>query len=468
MYDIIIIGGGASGMMAAIAASESDVLASSNLSLPLRDSQKVLLIEHNSELGKKLKITGGGRCNILNCEYDTSKLLINYGDSRSALYTAFSIFGVEQTVRFFKNIGIDIKVEDRKRAFPVSEKAIDVYKALEKKLIENRVEILLNTKVTSIESINKSINSITVKDLKTNNIKEYKAKKYILATGGMSHPETGSTGDGFKLLESIEVKINQPTVGLVPIRSSTKWVHSLSGKTLKDVKITLYVDKVKRLTIKKKKINLKNNNLNEVDVSNNINVLCTHFGISGPSIINNSALVRDLLTEGTVTASIDLFQSLDHKELDQYILNIFDKNKNKKLKNVLNEIYPDNILENIIINYVQRVQDSNLSKLTELNAIQKLRDDLDREVNTVSREDRKALVALLKDLHLDIDGLMSNDMSIITDGGVPVQLVDMSSMRIQSYDNLHVTGDLLDISRPSGGYSLQLCWTTGYIAGSSN
>mgnify|MGYP000520627195 CR=1 FL=1 len=454
-YDVIVIGGGASGMMAAIAASESNCVNTEGVV----NYKRVLIIEHNDELGKKLKITGGGRCNILNCEYDKHALLSNYGKASSALQTSFSKFGVLETINFFKDLGIEIKVEDRKRAFPISEKALDVYNALEKKLYTNGVEVLFNNKAIKFDiedsgSVNKdaknklikSIQCIGLKDQSQKTAKKIYADKFILATGGMSHPETGSTGDGFKILHDIGVNINTPTQGLVPVRSETRWVNELSGKTLKNVKMTILVDNIKKLTL-----NNKTKGNKHASIDKNINILCTHFGISGPSIINVSSDIRKLLIEGSVTAKIDLFKDLDHKQLNQIILDVFNKNKNKKIKNILNEIYPDNILATF------------LSEFQNLFS----NDFLNIEVNSVSREDRWELVHLLKDLPLTIDGLMDNTMAIITDGGVDLKDVDMNTFKIKAIENLHVTGDLLDISRPSGGYSLQLCWTTGYIAGST-
>lgn len=436
MYDTIIIGGGASGMMAAIASSNITSNITQQNKPKDTKTKKVLIIEHNDELGKKLKITGGGRCNILNCEYDIRTLLNNYGTAKDYLYTPFSIFGVEQTIKFFNSLNIDIKVEDRKRAFPTSDSALDVYKALEKKLKQNKVRILLSHKAIRL-NLNKnksSVESLTVQDLKNKKQITLQAKKFILATGGLSHRETGSTGDGFKILSELGIKIQSPTAGLTPLRSDTKWLQRLSGKTLKDIRIDFYVDNVKRLTLKHK------------------DILCTHFGLSGPSIINISNKVKDLLQEGPVSAAIDLMPSVDHKEMNANILNVLDKNKNKKFKNVLNQIYPDNILPSII---------------EEQGKIIFGKDLLGIDVHSISREDRHKLIHLLKNLKVNILSLMDESMSIVTNGGVSLNDINLNTMQLKQYNNLAVTGDLLDIDRPSGGYSLQLCWTTGYIAGNA-
>ena len=422
MYDLLVIGGGASGMMAAAVASAK--------------GQRVVIIEQNSELGKKLKITGGGRCNILNAEFDTRLLLTHYGDAGKYLHSAFAIFDVDKTIKYFSDIGIEIKIEDRKRAFPKSEKALDVYKALYSELDDYEVDILTDHKVNkiNIDELGAVVN-VEATNTKSGVNGFYKAKRYLISTGGMSHAETGSTGDGFKFLTDIGYTIATPTPDLVPIQVSTSWVTALTGRTLKDVKVTLFVDGVKSLVIQGKD-------------EQATNILCTHFGMSGPSIINNSKAISDMLSEGEVTGTIDLFKSMDIGTLDQYILNVFDQNKNKKLRNVLNDIYPENALEMILAN---------------LNIL-----DLDQEVNNVSREDRRALIDLVKGLEFKIDGLMGIDKAIVTDGGLDLNQVDFHTMRLIRSDNLYVTGDLLNIPRPSGGYSLQICWTTGYIAGSQN
>lgn len=448
-YNLIIIGGGASGMMAAATAAAK--LADTN------SKKKILIIEHNTELGKKLKITGGGRCNILNAEEDTEKLLANYGKSKKFLHTTFAEFGMQDTVDYFKNIGIEIKTEDKKRAFPISEKAMDVYKALESEMYKyknqdgsNIVEVMLSTKVLGIstkkiENNKQEVLGVKILNQSKNNKTESKieellvADKYILATGGMSHAETGSTGDGFNFLKSLRLKIVEPTPGLTPIKINSKWVHKLTGKTLKDVKVTFHVDGIKRKVL---------NNKNPFDRTLDINILCTHFGMSGPSIINTSKDIREWLNEGEVIMSLDLFKDKDEKELDEFLLEIFDRNKNRKLRNILNVIYPQSTLESIF------------QYTAELDKI-----DLDKDVHSITKDERKLMVKNLKNLKLKVEGLMGYDKAIIADGGLELSEVNFKNMSLNLIENLYVTGDILNISRPSGGYSLQLCWTTGYVAG---
>lgn len=419
-FDTIVIGGGASGIFAAIFASQNN--------------KKVLLIEKNKTLGVKLKISGGGRCNILNAEFDQKKLLSNYGEASKYLYSPFAKFGVEETIKYFATIGIDIKIEDKKRAFPKTEKALDVFNALQKELIKNNVEIKSSAIVEKIIARNGKVDGVKI----LNDINIYTADKYILSTGGYSHPDTGSTGDGFNFLKEHKIKIDEATPSLVPIAIRENWVKNLSGKTIENLKVTFSVDGAKRKVLK---INGENKN----------RLLFTHFGLSGPTILNNSKYISDLLHEGSVSMSLDLFGEKNEKEMDDFLLSVFDKNKNKILKNILNDVYAGNILEEIF-----------LDEESPLNQI-----DINREVNDIKKEERKIIGKVLKALIISVESLMGFDKAIIADGGVNIVEVNFENMSLKKISNLSVTGDMLNISRPSGGYSLQLCWTTGYVAGSN-
>lgn len=421
MYDCVVIGGGASGMMSALVASQNE---------------RTLVIEHNNELGKKLKITGGGRCNILNVKYNIEQLLENYKSAKKYLYTPFSIFGVKESIDLFKNIGIDIKIENKDRAFPSSERAIDVYNAINNVLLKNKVEIKLNTKLLSINVSNNVVNYIEVMNIKDKSITKIFAKRFIMSMGGYSHPETGSTGEGFEILKDINLKINSPTPSLCPLIVSNKWIHDSSGITINSIDLNIFIDDKKIKKIK------------------NINMLCTHFGLSGPDIINLSPKIKDYLSEGELRFEINLFPNMNEKELDNYILNIFDKNKNKKLKNILSELGHGKIIENIILDNDVYLMNNNIN-----NEI------LDREINDIKKEERKSLVKMLISVSANILSLADYDKAIISDGGVDISEINFKNFSSKKYNNLYITGDMLDISRPSGGYSLQLCWTTGYLAG---
>jgi predicted Rossmann fold flavoprotein len=431
-YKLIIIGGGSSGLMTVVCAIKYGGISGG----------EILIIEKNSEMGKKLKISGGGRCNIYNAEYDTQLLLNNYGENKKYLHSIFEKFNATHSRQFFQELGLETKVEDRKRAFPVTDSALDVFNSMYKFILENKVNIILNTNVKSFE-LNSEGKVESVK-VKVNNKEEiFIAKKYVLATGGYSHPETGSTGDGFRALEELDmevkypcsIKINKPNPSLVPLVSPDKWIHNLSGKVIENIKITIKVDGLKRKVIK---------HTENIETKNRI--LFTHFGLSGPTILNNSKYINSCLSEGEVTIHLDLFPTLDERELDTFLLRVLDENKNKQIKNILNQIYGGNVLESILGQFIPEL-------------------DLTKQVNDIRVSERKQLIELLKNIKINISGLSGYDKAIIADGGVDCSQVNFEDMTLRKIPNLAVTGDMLDISRPSGGYSLQLCWTTGYVAG---
>lgn len=406
MYDLIVVGGGASGLLAAGRAAELGA--------------KVFLLEKNKTLGLKLSISGGGRCNILNAEEDERVLLKAYGKSEQFLYSLFAQFGVKETRTFFESHGLPLVVEANKRAFPHTHRATDVVKVLQEYARKGGVTIKTSSPVTKVLSSGDEITAVQC------GAEMYSAKQYIFSTGSISHPETGSTGDGFKWLRNLGHTITPPTPTIVPLRVAEPWVKTLKGITLPGVKITFYVEN-KRAFAKTGKI------------------LCTHFGVSGPLILNSAQAVSDLLHSGAVTASIDLHPAVDQGILERKILTVFDANKNKTLKNVLKHLVPEGAARGVLMLLPTKLADT--------------------KVHSVAREERKLIARTLKALPLTIEGLMGFDRAVIADGGVPLNEVDLKTMRSKKVRNLSVTGDLLHISRPSGGYSLQLCWSTGYVAG---
>ncbi len=384
--------------------------------------KRVLLIEKNKTLGSKLKITGGGRCNITNNEPDLRKLLAQYGDAEQFLYSPFSQFGIQDTFNFFENRGLPLVTEARNRTFPKSQKAGDVCAVLIQYLEKNNVEIITDCAVTNVTVDNNTISQIiTTKG-------NFVGKSVIIATGGLSHPETGSTGDGFNWLHKLGHTIHTPTPNIVPIKVADQWIKDLTGTKLTNIKITFFVDGKKKF-------------------SKEGDLLCTHFGLSGPLVLNSSKQVSDLLQEGLVTATIDCHPDKNLGELEKHIIEIFDNNKNKSLKNIIGELVP---------------KGSGRVILSLLPTI-----DPDTKVNSLTKEARKELVRLIKTLPVGITGLMGFDRAVVADGGVDITEVDFKTMRSNKISNLFLTGDVLDIERPSGGFSLQLCWTTGYIAGNS-
>lgn len=407
-YDVIVIGGGASGMMAAGRAAER--------------GKRVLLLEKNAHLGVKLSITGGGRCNITNVEENQRLFLQHYGKAAKFLYSSFSQFDNQKALAFFAKLGLPVQVEAGQRAFPVTERATDVVRTLQQYMQQGKVEVRKNVAVHSLVRGNGEVQGVVVGK------NTLVAKSYVVATGGQSHPETGSTGDGFRWLQDLGHTVKAPTPSVVPLAVADVWVKALSGVTLDDVKITFSVHGKKQLALKGR-------------------ILCTHFGLSGPLILNAAGKVADLLHAGAVIAAIDLFPKRDTGDLDTYVTSIFDANKNKAFKNVLRLVTPAGTAPTL------------LKLLPEAM--------WEKKVHSVSREERKTLVHLLKALPVTVAGLMGYEWAVVADGGLAVSEVENKSLRSRKYSNLFITGDLLDITRPSGGFSLQLCWTTGYVAGSN-
>ncbi len=385
-------------------------------------NKSVLILEKNKKLGEKLKITGGGRCNITNAEFNLREFLKNYGKAEQFLYSPFSIFNAEDTFRYFGSLNLNLVIQARKRVFPKSERAYDVSRVLEDELIKNKVNIKTNTGVIDILEENNLITGVLT------NKGKYYCKSLVLSTGGVSHPETGSTGDGFKFLKELGHSIIEPTPSIVPIEVSDKWVHSLSGISLSFMKITFFLDNKKQFSKKGK-------------------VLFTHFGLSGPLILNSASNVGNLLQSGIVTAFIDMYPDTELGSLENKIIKILDKNKNKTFKNILKEITPEGITKAMEI---------------LLNPI-----SLEKKVHSLTKKERKEIVQLLKSMPIHIVNLMGYDRAVVVDGGVSLSEINTKTMQSKIYKNLYITGDLLNVKRPSGGYSLQLCWTTGYVVGMS-
>lgn len=408
VFDVVVIGGGASGMMAAVVAGEM--------------GKKVLIVEKNKELGAKLKITGGGRCNITNAEFNTRTFLSHYGKAADFLFSPFSQFGVQSTFDFFEERGLPLVVQARKRAFPKTEKALDVFICLKRELDKNHVFIKTSCTVKKIHH-----KSGRVTEIETNQ-GIFMGHSYILATGGVSHPETGSTGDGFKWLRDLGHSVQAPTPTIVPLAVEEAWVKMLAGTSLSFMKITFLLEGKKQF-IKTGKL------------------LFTHFGLSGPLILNCAGMVAGLLEAGRVTATIDAYPDTDEGSLERGIVKVFDMNKNKSLKTVFKSIVPAGMAAAL------------QTLLPTLN--------FETQVNSITKEERKQIVRLLKSLPVTITNLMGYDRAVVADGGVALTEVDTRTMRSRKLENLFITGDLLHINRPSGGYSLQLCWTTGAVAGTN-
>ncbi len=405
-FDIIVVGGGPAGMMAAGTAAAK--------------GKRVLLLEKNASLGKKLLITGGGRCNLTNDERNVRTLLAHYKASQEFLFSPFAQFGVVDTLDFFHTRGLATKVEDNQRVFPVTDSAQSVFAVLETYLTEGGVTIKTNAPVAKISASGDTITELILKDGAV-----YTADAYIIATGGTSRPETGSTGDGFLWLKQLGHTVATADPSLVPIRIKETWVAELAGVTLPEVKLTIYQNSNKQTT----KIG---------------RILFPHTGLSGPMILNLSKHIGELLEYGTVTITLDLFPRVDHGTLDTSLITEFKTNSNKLYRNIIAQFLSPKLAPVIV-------------RLSGINP--------DIAANSITRAERRKLVHLLKSLPFTVHSLLGKDKAIVTSGGVSLAEVDTRTMRSSRYKNLYLVGDVLNIDRPSGGYSLQLCWTTGHVAG---
>jgi len=412
IFDVVIIGGGPAGMIAAGRAAELGA--------------RVVLIEKNATLGNKLLMSGGGRCNVLNAEFDTRKFLDRFKGDGKFLFSTFSQFGVKETLDFFHKAGMETKVENEQRVFPISDRSQSVLDVLTSYMKKGGVTVMVNAPVADIISEDKKISGINLKDGKI-----IHAKSVIIATGGTSHPETGSTGDAYAWLKKIGHTIVTPTPSLVPIAVKDKWVKELSGLTLPDVKVKVFLDGVKQ-DIAASKFTKKGK------------ILFTHQGLSGPMILNMSKDIGELLRYGEVALSLDILPAYDHAKLNLKLQEIFKENDKKKFKNSLGELLPVAMAQTVV----------------ELSGI-----DPEIICNAVNREERLKLIGLLKAIPVRVDKLLGADKAIVSSGGVVLDEVDFKTMRSRLFSNLYLVGDILNIDRPSGGFSLQICWTTGYVAG---
>jgi predicted Rossmann fold flavoprotein len=406
-FDVVVIGGGPSGMMAAGRAAQLGA--------------RVLLLEKNESLGKKLRITGGGRCNLTNATFDMHAMAAKFGDKGKFLLPALARFGAQSTLDFFHQHELPTKIEAENRVFPKSDRADDVWGVLVQYMFEHHVTIEYNAVIDGFE-----MNDGKIIGVRTQRGVVH-GKHFILATGGKSHPETGSTGDGLAWLSAIGHTIIEPDASLVPVTIQDPWVKNLQGTSLSLVKLSIVHKGKKRTGMEGK-------------------MLFTHFGVSGPLVLNMSRSVRECFGKGKTVLSLDLFPGVDGALLDARLLDIFTKYQNKKLKNVLGEFTLPSMADAIIV----------LAYI-----------DPEKPVRDITRKERLLLALVAKDMRMTVSGFLSLSKSIVSSGGVNVKEIDFKTMRSRLHPNLCVVGDILDINRPSGGYSLQICWTTGYLAGES-
>lgn len=407
MKQVLVIGGGAGGMMAAIAAADAGA--------------SVTLIEKNEKLGKKIYITGKGRCNVTNAG-DMENLFENVVTNEKFLYSAFYTYTNFQLMDFIEEQGCKLKTERGNRVFPVSDHASDIIFALKRAMDNRKVKTLLNTTVKDLlieEGEKPEITGVVLKDGKT-----LKADRVILATGGLSYPTTGSTGDGMKWAEKLGHTIKECRPSLVPFNIKEKWCQDLMGLSLKNV------------------------NLKVLDGNREIydgfgEMLFTHFGISGPLVLSASSYYP-LKPKGEIKAILDLKPALTEEQLDQRLLREFEENNKKQFRNSLGNLFPARLIPVMI----------------ELSGIAE-----DKKVYDITREERKAFLHLIKNLPMTVTGIRGFEEAIITKGGVAVKEINPSTMESKKISGLYMAGEMLDLDALTGGYNLQIAWSTGYLAG---
>ena len=407
MSRVIVIGGGAAGMMAAYAAASC--------------GHSVVLLEQNEKLGKKLFITGKGRCNVTNaCERE--KLFENVVSNPKVLYSAFSEFDNGDLMELLRRAGCPLKVERGERVFPVSDHASDVTAALTRLLKERGVEVRLHVKVKEISAADGRVTGALLA-----NGQYIRADAVVLATGGLSYPTTGSRGDGHRIAEGLGHTLKTCTPALTPMETAEQWCTSLQGLSLKNVTLTMRCG-------------------GKQIWSGFGEMLFTHFGISGPLVLSASSYYGKCKDKTAVTTAVDLKPALTMEQLDRRILRDFEENRNKQFKNVIGSLYPSRLVPVMIL----------------LSGI-----DGEKKIHEVTRQERSRLAEVTKNLTMRVTGLRDFAEAIITQGGIRVKEVNPSTMESKIVQGLYPVGELLDLDAVTGGFNLQIAWSTGYLAGRS-
>ena len=405
MSNVIVVGGGAAGMMAAVFAA--------------RNGQNVQLLEKNKKLGKKLFITGKGRCNITNAA-DIEDLFTAVISNPKFLYSGFYSFTNQQVIDFFEELGVKTKVERGERVFPVSDHSSDVIAAFSRELKSLGVSVSLHTEVKELLCEQDKVCGVLL-----TNGKKMKADAVIVATGGISYPSTGSTGDGYRFAKEAGHRVTELLPSLVPMEVRQWYAKELQGLSLRNIEI--------RITDGKKKLYEEFGEM-----------LFTHYGVTGPVILSASSVVGKTLRRKELTLHIDLKPALSEEQLDKRILREFDANHNKQYKNSIDSLFPAKLKPVMI----------------ELSEIEP-----EKKVNEITKEERQRLVHLIKDFTMTLTGLRGYNEAIITKGGVSVKEIDPGTMESKIIKGLYFAGEVLDLDAVTGGYNLQIAWSTGYLAG---
>ena len=393
MSKVAVVGGGAAGMFASIFAA--------------KNGNEVHLFEKNEKLGKKIFITGKGRCNVTNAA-DIETLLANVRANPKFLYSAFYGCSNDMVMDFFEKEGCRLKVERGDRVFPLSDHSSDIIATLERAMKREGVKIHLRHEVKSLDEL-QGFDSI------------------IVATGGMSYQATGSTGDGYRFAKDLDMKVTELTQGLVPLNIEGEIPKMLQGLALKNVTAAIY-DGKKELY----------KDFGEM--------LFTHFGVSGPLILTGSSFISKQIKKGPLRLVIDLKPALTKEQLDARLLREFEEGKNKQFKNVLGNLFPSKLIPVMI----------------DLSGIEP-----EKKVNEISRVEREAFINLIKGFELTITSLRGWNEAIITRGGVSVKEINPSTMECKNHPGIYFVGEVLDLDAKTGGFNLQIAWSTGYLAGIS-
>ena len=409
MKNVVVIGGGAAGMMAAIRSASL--------------GHRVMLLEQNEKLGKKLFITGKGRCNLTNA-CDISDLFSHVISNPKFLYSAFYTFSNENTIDFFEGLGLKTKVERGNRVFPASDKSSDVIRALEQECYRLGVKICLHTRVKKLQ-ITKGI----VTGVLLQGGKRLEADKVIIATGGCSYAGTGATGEGYRLAKEAGHTVTAIRPGLTGIVSSDSIGRQLQGLTLKNCQVTITPKAGKR----------------KVLYEGFGELLFTHYGVSGPLMLSASSIVGDRLREEILLLHIDLKPALTREQLDKRVVKDFSEAMNSSLKNACRHLLPSSIIPEVL---------------------RRAGLDSDSKVHQLAKENRLKLVDSMKDFTVTLKGLREMEEAIITRGGVSVAEIDPSTMESKCTAGLFFAGEILDLDALTGGFNLQIAWSTGYMAGS--